>query len=156
MLACGCKCCGALASVLRLADNGARLSFRTILAGILLHGPPGCSKTLLARAVASQARLNFISVKVRGALCAMLYLAVDSTAANPACGSLAPNQHALNADSCFGTICYICQTVALSHANRGLSCTASTWARARRRLPPCSPSEQALVGVPCLDCCHCC
>lgn len=38
------------------------------LPGILLHGPPGCSKTLLARAVASQSRLNFISVKVQGCL----------------------------------------------------------------------------------------
>ena len=31
--------------------------------GILLYGPPGCSKTLTAQAVASHYRLNFISVK---------------------------------------------------------------------------------------------
>lgn len=31
--------------------------------GLVMIGPPGCSKTLMARAVASEAKLNFFAVK---------------------------------------------------------------------------------------------
>jgi transitional endoplasmic reticulum ATPase len=47
---------------LKYPDSFKRMGIRPPK-GILLYGPPGCGKTLLARAVASESEANFISIK---------------------------------------------------------------------------------------------
>lgn len=49
---------------IKYADSFKRLNIRPPR-GLLMYGPPGCSKTMIAKALATETGLNFIAVKVK-------------------------------------------------------------------------------------------
>ena len=48
---------------IKYADSFKRLNIKAPR-GLLMYGPPGCSKTMIAKALATETGLNFIAVKV--------------------------------------------------------------------------------------------
>lgn len=56
---------------IKYADSFKRLNIKPPR-GLLMYGPPGCSKTMIAKALATETGLNFIAVKVNIFKCRLL------------------------------------------------------------------------------------
>lgn len=86
---------------LRHADALARMGV-SAPRGVLLYGPPGCSKTTLARAVATATRVAFIPLS-----CAQLFSKASAEATTLSPNAPSPRSCYFQIAPCWGLVCHV-------------------------------------------------